>query len=228
MTTQDEQFDSSHSNVDTKQHEGRKRLNETIIFMDSNRKILDKNLLWKNSTMVECPTTATLHEKIEKTSFADFDIVVIHVGVNDIDTKDGQTVADDLYKEVETIRTKAPHVKVVLSEVTPRQNSRDNEVIECNKQLETFSSSDTNITLATHSNLRYPEMFRSKTDDKHFHQNKSGILASNIKRALRQALGIQNERNPRNNNYTKRSAPHKGGSNTQDFKNMLRNILKNL
>ena len=217
----------SHDNVSPEQQP--KRLNETLIFMDSNRKILDTNLLWKNSTMVDCATISALHKKLESTPLDNYDIVVIHVGVNDIDSKDGQQVADDLYNEVETIRSKAPHVKIILSEVTPRQLTRDNDVVECNKQLRTFSSSDNNVTLAKHSNLRPPDMFRNKNDDKHFHESKAGLLASNIKRALRQALGLQDDRR----NFQKRPKNEiprvsKNTHSIRDFKNSLMSLLQRM
>ncbi len=200
--------------------------------MDSNRKILDTNLLWKNSTMVECPTIPTLLEKINSTPLNNYDIVVVHVGVNDIDSKDGQTVADELCNAAEAIHNKAPNIKIVLSEVTPRQHTRDDEVIECNKLLKSSISDMKQITLAKHTNLRSPEMFRNSTDDKHFSTHKAGLLASNIKRALRKALGIHNDwRHPNGHvksNQKRRAPPKKGNKNALDLKDKLMNFLQNL
>ncbi len=220
------QQQQKQQNQQQQQHDTDRKLNRTIIFMDSNRKILDTELLWKHSTMVECGNIPTLLNKIKSVPIDEYDIVVIHVGVNDIDSKDGPSVADDLLTALDNIRSKAPNIKIVLSEVTPRQHTRDDEVIECNKQLKTYASSF-NVTFVEHSNLRSPEMFRNKNDDKHFCKNKAGLLASNIKRGLRRTIGL-NEQNSNSERVSSGRNTKPRNTNINDFKKQLINFLKSM
>ena len=203
------------------QNQSKRKLHKTIIFMDSNRKLLNLDQLWKNSTMVECGNIPSLMRKITSTDFNDYEMAVVHVGVNDIDHNIGRNVAADLCTAIKSIQEKAPHVKIILSEVTPRQLTRDNEVVECNKHLKSISASF-GITLALHSNLRSPDMYRNNTDDKHFHDNKAGVLASNIKKGLRTALGFRLDKSKqyKHSGYTQKS------DGIKDFKSQLMNFLK--
>ena len=76
---------------------------------------------------------------------------------------------------------------------------RDTEVIKCNTLIRDWSKHQTDVFLAIHSNLRDPgwSMFR---DAKHITKDAIPRFASNIKRALRSAYGI-NLRQQRNTNY---------------------------
>ena len=51
--------------------------------------------------------------------------VVLNVGVNDLDTKDPDTILKEYKNIVEEIRKKFPNIKFIISEITPRNDIRD-------------------------------------------------------------------------------------------------------
>ena len=55
--------------------------------------------------------------------------VLINAGVNDIDTKSGMQVFQEMEVTVEQLSMKYPGIKIIFSEITPRNDKRDNEVI---------------------------------------------------------------------------------------------------
>ena len=120
--------------------------------MDSNRNFLDPELLWENLTIIPTGNIPELLRNIDKNDLREYDVVVIHVGVNDIDTSDGKAVAKKLIEVTSRIKASTPGTKIILSEVTQRQLYRDDEVITCNKELRILQETD--VTLARHSNLR--------------------------------------------------------------------------
>ena len=150
------------------------------MFIDSNALHLDAGKLWKNLTMVPC-----------RICLNEYDIIFIHTGVNDIDTTMGEEVAKDLTGIVHRLRHNHPSLKIIVSEVTPRQIFRDDEVKKCNIALNASLRDEDNVTLASHSNLRNEKWtFHKKDDDKHFSRISISLFASNIKNAFRKSLGI--------------------------------------
>ena len=107
----------------------------------------------------------------------------------------------DLTDEIHMIY---PNVKVIVSELTPRNDDRDDEVIECNKPLVTHAKSKEYMYFAKQSNLRDPE-YTFFDDAKHIKKTKVGRYASNLKIALRKAYGIEDPRERNTGNYNR---PH--------------------
>ena len=172
---------------------GKKKI---ILFMDSNRHFLDPSLLWENLSIVPTGNIPELIRNIERNDLREYDVVMIHVGVNDIDTTDGVDVARKLVDVTSRVKLSAPGVKIIISEVTPRQLFRDNEVLACNKEMKILQHAE-NITVARHSNLRDEQWsFHKPKDDKHFTQFAMARLAGNLKAAFRQALNIRPRRPP--------------------------------
>ena len=87
---------------------------------------------------------------------------------------------------INQIKTKYPDIKIILCEITPRKDNRDEEVIKCNRMFNTYASSQQGIYLAHHSNLR-DETYSLFRDNKHIKGYKIVKFAANIKRALRVA-----------------------------------------
>ena len=191
---------------------------DLLICFDSNRRFIDYRKLWtiKGSKRWNCGSLRVVKDSIEKdTSIKSLKHILINVGVNDIDSKSGEEVFDEIRETIEVIRKKHKDIKIILSEITPRNDSKDSEVKKCNNLVEEWIKSETNIYIAKHSNLRDSEwsMF---ADIKHIHQSAAPKFAANIKRALRAAYNIppfqrkfqsryrqsgMNDRNERNEYY---------------------------
>ena len=182
-----------------------------------------------------------LGQHLRNTDLNLYDIAYIHVGVNDTDTIDGTSVADDLINIVEKMRHLYPALKIILSEVTPRSKHRDDHVQDCNSKLRSTLLKRDNITIAFHSNLRNASWSFHK-DDKHFAQVSISKFAANIKVALRKSIGItsnkfktgrnsdsnrDNKKNSdeRQSNNFKRSS--KGKNSVEELRNFLIKSLQN-
>ena len=127
------------------------------------------------------------------------------------------------------IKKNLPNVKVVVSEVTPRQIHRDDEVQRCNTALHTALDKELDVTIAKHSNLRNERWsFHIKGDDKHFAQISIARLAKNLKIAFRTALGFSTSRkNSASNRKQKYPSKKSGHSDDVTFKQKLMNFLQN-
>ena len=206
-----------------------RRLLKTILFMDSNSKFLLPDKLWENNTIIPCGTTYDLRKLLPSTNFDGVGLIFIHTGVNDIDTEDGNKVAENLIGIVKMIKKNLPNVKVVVSEVTPRQIHRDDEVKRCNTTLHTALDKELDVTIAKHSNLRNERWsFHIKGDDKHFAQISIARLAKNLKIAFRTALGFSTSRkNSASNRKQKYPSKKSGHSDDVTFKQKLMNFLQN-
>ena len=168
-----------------------RKMYKSILFMDSNRKFLVQDQLWKNNTVIPCGNTYDLRKIINTTNMEGIDLIFIHTGVNDIDRDNGSTVSKNLVDIVDKLRAKHPNLKVVVSEITPRQFTKDNEVQTCNTALHTALDGLDNVTIAKHSNLRNEHWsFHVKKDDRHFDKVSIGRLAKNLKIAFRKAIGL--------------------------------------
>ena len=186
---------------------------KTLMYMDSNRTFLKPDGLWRNLSMIPCQDIDTLRSLLELENFADVGVVFIHTGVNDIDTVEGEEVAKDLINIVNKLHHLHPHLKVVLSEITPRKKFKDDQVKECNRYLHNSLRDADFITIAKHSNLRN-ERWTFHKDDKHLTEISISLFAANIKNALRRCLGIPSKRSgKRGGQEGRRDQPknHKGG-----------------
>ena len=189
--SKDEQKPSKH-NLGDEQRPAKK----IIMFMDSNRSFLDKSKLWKNLTLVPVGCLPELDKTILNYDLREYDVVIIHIGVNDIDNNSGMNVARRLIRLTSSIKTHAPGIKIILSEITPRQLTRDNEVVACNAELHETLGKAENVTLVNHSNLRNDEWtHHKKKDDKHINETSAARLAGNLKSAFRRAIGMMSGKN---------------------------------
>ena len=109
--------------------------------------------------------------------------------MNDIDRTDPATVARKLAQTVQKMRDSHPQLKIVVSEITPRMKTKDDEVQICNEHLHAYLDPMDNVTMALHTNLRTTNWEYYK-DDKHFDPSSIRKFASNLKIALRSAMGI--------------------------------------
>ena len=168
-------------------------MRKILMFMDSNQRFLDETRLWKNLTMRQVGDIPDLHKAMMKHKLDEFDVVIIHVGVNDIDATTGKTVAQKLIHVTSKIKKAAPGIKIILSEVTPRK-TKDEEVQTCNKELREILKVAENITLVKHDNLRNEEWTHHR-DERHITESSTARLAGNLKSAFRKAIGATTRKN---------------------------------
>ena len=115
--------------------------------------------------------------------------VVVATGVNDIDTKDAEDILASLKVGVDLLRHRYENPKIVIAEIIPRTDERDEEVKKCNTLIKEFVDQDETLFIGDHSRLR-TEDGRHHQDAKHITQYSTALFVANIKRPLRKALGI--------------------------------------
>ena len=159
--------------------------------MDSNRKHLDARKLWtiQGTTWKWSPKLGSVREIIEKEEFNYLEAILISCGSNDMDRRDGLDVFQEMIETITMIREKYPDIKIIISEVTPRKDDRDVEVLLCNEKLNEIVCKMQNVIIINHHNLR-DENMSMFADAKHIKATCINIFAGNIKTGLRKAFGI--------------------------------------
>ena len=84
-------------------------------------------------------------------------------------------------------------IKLIVSEITLRKDTRDGEVKALNNLPNNYGHSHVDVIIAKHRNLRDPSwsMYR---DEKHIKNEKIAKLAANLIKALKTAYGITSKR----------------------------------
>ena len=112
-----------------------------------------------------------------------------------------------------------------FSEVIPRNDNRDSEVITCNNLLNSYATNQDDVYIARHANLR-DKTYSCFRDNKHIRETKIARFAANLKFALRKAYGIESSR-PKGDGFHYNSCqarniappPHGNASNRPMFQN---------
>ena len=96
-----------------------------------------------------------------------------------------------MFEEIKCLTTlieeKYKEIIIILSEITPRNDHLDAEVIRCNSLINAYYTSKDHVFIAKHENLRNKYFF---TDNKHITRNITPRFVSNLKTALRKAYGV--------------------------------------
>ena len=146
------------------------------MFCDSNKRHLNAQQLWRGIEVLPCGDL-DLHSKIHlnKDLISSADMIVVNVGVNDT-------------SEIEGL---APNAKIIISELTPRNDKRDPEVQVCNARINLMKANNChpNVTIACHQNLRNSD-WSFHDDAKHLSKVSIARFASTLKSAFRKAFGI--------------------------------------
>ena len=194
---------SSPSNTRENKRESKSEV-DIMMFFDSNGKYIDRKKLWKlnDSVYVRSGQLNDISKYIDETNTAKSEYVLINVGCNDLDMKDHRQVFNEMSLLIQKIRNKYKGIKLIISEITPRKDERDNEVKRFNGLLLDYANDHNDITIAFHHNLRDTNwsMF---SDAKHIHANKIAKYAANIIKALKKAYEI----NDKNELFSSRKSP---------------------
>ena len=186
---------SSHKLSEQNSYPNENQQKENIyIIMDSNRKfinfrdLLQEETRQENSVIVIPCGNIKKAENILQTSeiIVNPKKILIHVGINDIDNKDGKVVALDLKHLAEAYQDKF-QCDVYISDITPRNDQLAGQVDTVNQILDQRVSKS-RIIRVKHRNLQTHHLY----DDRHLRRNKthgevlSGvqIFAKNIYQAL--------------------------------------------
>ena len=110
------------------------------------------------------------------------------VGCNDCDNQTADEVVEKLKNIVMKVQTKFPQVKVIIGEITPRNDNRDQIVKDANILINRFVKDRQNVYVIRNSNLR-DRNFTFHEDIKHIAKECIGKFATNIKHTLRLAYG---------------------------------------
>ena len=180
----------------TRVRNGKKWSSDIIVIMDSNRKFLEPEKLFPNkkSTILRCGNISSLNRIVEDPYFYNAESIVVHVGVNDIESNtDADVIADSLLTATAKLKSKFPTTNIFLSEITPRSDELQRKVICVNQHLK-IKALKYNLHLIDHSNLRAKSFF-FRDDRKHFNRSTGvRLLARNIKsKVLRQQPLISGE-----------------------------------
>ena len=160
------------------------------MFCDSNRKFLDAHRLWRGIKILPCGSLIELSPLIHSNrDIKSAGMVIIHVGVDDTDKKNGQVFSN--LQHVIKVEEVAPNAKIIRCEITPRKDGRDSEVRICNGLINTVYNNNEhpNLTISYHRNLRNKE-WSFHDDTKHLSEISIARFAGNLKSAFRRALGI--------------------------------------
>ena len=173
----------------------RKKTPRILICMDSNQKFIDKNRFWNinESSWKSCYTIQQVNRLFENETFSnELECVLISCGVNDIDSKAGRNVADELFHSVMGIHHQYPKITIVVNEITPRGDEKNKDVNTCNERLKELLG-----------NRRFPSIYlqdqqgiRSQSclyDSKHIRKSFINKFVTNLKFGLRRALKISSK-----------------------------------
>ena len=156
-----------------------------LICIDSNSRYIDFRKLWtlKGSVRKFIENLYELKKSIlnEKT-LKSVKHILINIGVNDLDSKSGSDVFAELKGIIEVTRSKYPGISIILGEITPRADNKDDEVKLGNNLINDWAKKQVDVFLAKHSNLRDPDWTMFK-DTKHITCDAIPRFASNLKRA---------------------------------------------
>ena len=169
--------------------EGKKHI---YVIMDSNRKFINfKELLEikgtiTNPIVIPCGNIKKAKEFLESNKIRNPHKIIIHLGVNDIDIPDSNDIAFQLKTLGEAYQLKY-NCDVLLSEIIPRGDHLNNQVIKINRELQ-YHLANSVVQKISHNNLNPSHLY----DDRHLRRNKvdgealSGVqvLAQNIFEAV--------------------------------------------
>ena len=138
-----------------------------------------------------CYTLSDVNKVIDqKVKYASLKYFMLSVGCNDLDHNDAINVFDDLKKIVTKLQTLYPHIKIIVGEITPQMDSKDELVKEINILINEYAVSKDNMYIIRNSNMRHKKFFYPG-DSKHIRRDCIGRYAANIKHTLRVAYGRQ-------------------------------------
>ena len=160
-----------------------------------------------------CGSLFDVEERIRaETNVQNIKYVVLSIGVNDVETKSAEQVMQQLEVVVGLLRGKHGQPKIVIGELTPRNDQKDVEVKKCNELIKQYADTNNDhIFLAKQHRLRTPD-WKHYYDNKHITPYAVPIFVASLKNALRAACGIQ-QQNRHQQQHDRQQNGYRGGPN---------------
>ena len=106
---------------------------DLYVWMDSNGKNISPEKFGRRGSVYKTTyTIADVDRELDANIDTNNGCILVGCGVNDVETRDGLEVANDLFDTIQRIRKEYPQTSIVLGEVTPFA-ARDKEVMVCNE-----------------------------------------------------------------------------------------------
>ena len=151
---------------------GKSEMNyDFVALMDSKRKYVNIHKLThgKNKRIFPCGNIQKAKEALETANFKT-KILLLHFGVNDIEeTHNSQSIAKNLLDVCELASNKFPAAKILVSEITPRQDDLQPVIEEVNSIFRNQVTEIKNCTIINHTSFNDKGLF---FDRKHLNRSK--------------------------------------------------------
>ena len=165
--------------------EEKKRLSDSkskrlVILMDSNRKFVEFNKLFpkKIIKIIPCGSTEVANNIIND-KILDYDEILLHVGTNDLETKDPQVVAKDIANVTKNLKEKY-RGKIFVSNIPIRKDHLHKNVDRTNillKQELAVEIEHGEVKMIYHGNIRSND---NLYDRKHLSKYRNGMDLSGV------------------------------------------------
>ncbi len=164
-----------------------------VFLCDSNRRFIDTKLLCPKDTVkiIPCGNTDKAMEILSSPRFNIKKGLIINTGVNDIEHLSIDAVTKKQMDMVESAMIAFPGKKIILSSITPRDDSLNQAVLTINSKVQSKIMTFQDIVYVNNNNLQEVTFF---FDHKHLNK-KRGVpeFATNLKRGIRLACSIKLE-----------------------------------
>ena len=177
---------------------------DVVLLHDSICKRINNTILSREGVSVQMIPTFTLTQVVDELEHltAPRKAIVVHVGVNDLKTDDAPTVAERTIYVTNLLRTKFPHLPIILSNIVECDDKHAQDAINLiNGTVNLKYDSDPNIHTSRHHIQKWG---RSNGDGIHLNDEGTRTLAGDLKNTITQVLGITVQ--PR----TRRQRPWRG------------------
>ena len=183
---------------------------ELVFMIDSNARYIDFRRLWtlKTTEIVRCGNMVDVYKfwNNNQKKYNKLKYFFMSIGCNDLVTNTPHQLFTNIHTLVDRLRASFPGIKIIISEVTPRMDAVDGRVQEANKLINQYVEGSQDLFVTKNNNLRNPDFFLE--DGIHLNHTIIPRFASNIKRALRAAYGIQFKKSDFHSYHQKQFIPN--------------------
>ena len=216
---------------------------EVIILMDSNRKYIDENKLWRNHTCkkLKAGDAEEAWKVVNDYNFKKARYLILGIGTNDVETTHEEDVCKEIINIGIRLKKEYPLAKILISQLPPRKDEFANKK-KLNEILK--RSIPESLYIIRNDNLTVDTLY----DKKHLKKGAISLLVGNMKNTIRSTFKEQEnntfierrqhvnkyqdypkqERNMNNMNANGKIGSYKNQQDTitGEFKEKMLNIIK--